>query len=409
MKRRIDDLAIFGGQEAFLRPLLVGRPTALDRGRFFERLEWALNNEWLTNGGPLSSELEARIADLTGARHCVVTANGTLGLQILAHAAELTGEVIVPSFTFPATAHAFRWVGLDPIFCDVDPTTGCVDVASAEAVITERTSAIVGVHIWGRLCDVDGLRELAAAHDLRLLFDGAHALGCTTAAGRPIGGFGDATMLSFHATKVAHAFEGGAVVTNDAYLAERMRGLRNFGIGVEGGHPAGGTNAKMSEASAAACLTSLEAFPSTVAQNRENYQTYSSELKDLPGVRFVTFPAQENNNHNYVIVLLDEEVAGVSRNLLMQVLAAEGVVAKTYFAPACHQLEPYSRGAHRNLPVTEKLANQVIALPTGTRTGTEDIRRICSIIRIVTRNGPHVTARDRKLREETTAKHEAET
>ena len=391
MKRRPDELAILGGDASFLTPLLVGRPAPFDRSRFFERLNWAMDNEWLTNGGPLSTELETRIADLVGARYCIATANGTLALQVLSRAVGITGEVIVPSFTFVASAHAFQWLGVNPVFCDVCPGTGCIDVAAAAAAITDQTSAIIGVHLWGQLCNVDELASLAYEHGLHLLFDGAHALGCTTADGLPVGTpWGKATILSFHATKVVHGFEGGAVVTNDSELATRLRGLRNFGNGIIGGHMYGGTNAKMSEASAAACLTSLESFEETVIKNQHNHQQYLNELRDLPGVRILDYAADTNNNYNYVIMFVDEATAGISRDLLVKVLLAEGVFTKTYFDPACHQMEPYSRRPW-NLPVTEKLGSQVVALPTGGKVNSEDIRRVCSIIRLAVLNGHKLT------------------
>jgi len=393
VKRHVDDLAIFGGQPAFLYPLFVGRPNKFDRTRLFDRLNWALDNEWLTNGGPLTSEFEHCVAELAGVRHCVATCNATAGLQLLAHATGLTGEVVMPSLTFVATAHSMRWLGLEPVFCDVDPRTGCIDVASAEATsITERTSAIIGVHLWGQSCAVVELEKLAADKGIALFFDAAHALGCTSF-GRAIGGFGDAEVFSFHATKVVSAFEGGAIVSDDDELAHRVRALRNFGIGLTGGNAAGGTNAKMCEASAAMGLTSLEAFADAVEWNRANYESYRSELEGLPGVRIVEMPETERNNYQYVIVEIDNEVSGMGRDLLMQLLRAEQVTAKPYFSPACHEQEPYRSRGRVELPHTERLSARVLALPTGTGVSSEDIRRICNVVRLAASNGPEITAR----------------
>lgn len=392
MKRRVDELAAFGGAAAFLHPLLVGRPNVIDRDRLFERLNWALDNHWLTNGGPLAAEFESRIAELVGVRHCVATCNATAGLQLLAHATGLTGEVVMPSMTFVATAHAMRWLGLDPVFCDIDPDTGCIDPTSAEAAITERTTATVGVHLWGRTCDVDGLEKVAADRGIRLFFDAAHALGCTSS-GRAVGGFANAEVFSFHATKVVNAFEGGAIVTDDSELAERVRALQNFGIGLTGGCDAGGTNAKMSEAAAAMGLTSLDAFAESTRRNKANYELYRSELDCLTGVSIVTFPRDERNNYQYVIVEIDDDVTGISRDLLRQVLLAEQVVTKSYFSPPCHQVEPYRSRNSVQLPYTERLASRVLALPNGTGVGAEDIRRVSNIIRLSVTHGPEITAR----------------
>ena len=392
MKREVGDLGIFGGRPAFLYPLRVGRPNRIDRTRLFDRLNWTLDNQWLTNGGPLAREFEDRIADLAGTRHCVATCNATAALQLVARAAGLTGEVVMPSLTFIASAHAVRWLGLEPVFCDVDPVTGSIDVASAAGAITDRTSAIMPVHLWGHPCPVGDLEKLAADRGISLFFDSAHALGCT-AGGRPVGGFGDAEVFSFHATKVVNAFEGGAIVTNNSELARKVRALHNFGLGLEEAHDAGGTNGKLSEASAAMGLTSLDAMPESTGHNRANYDLYRSELADLPGMRVVEFPRGERNNYQYVILVNDSEVTGITRDLLMAVLLAEQVETKAYFSPACHEQGPYLTGRPVRLPHTERLAAQVIALPTGTSVGREDIRRVCNIIRLAAAKGGEITAR----------------
>lgn len=396
MKRRVDDLAIFGGEAAFLHPLFVGRPNAIDRGRLFERLNWALDNHWLTNGGPLSTEFESRIAELAGVRYSVATCNATSALQLLAHAAGLTGEVVMPSLTFAATAHSMRWLGLEPVFCDIDPATGCIDPAAAEAAVTERTSAIIGVHLWGRTCDTEKLEKVAADRGVRLFFDAAHALGCTRS-GRAVGSFADAEVFSFHATKVVNAFEGGAVVTDDRELAERVRALQNFGIGLSEVCDAGGTNAKMSEASAAMGLTSLDAFAESTRRNKANHELYRSELDRLTGVAVMEFAHDERNNYQYVVIEIDEDATGISRDLLRQVLLAEQVMTKPYFSPPCHQLEPYRSRNPVRLPHTERLSARVLTLPNGTGVGAEDVRRVSNIIRVAVTHGAEVTARSQRL------------
>ncbi|MGH3855308.1 MAG: dTDP-4-dehydro-6-deoxyglucose aminotransferase [Pseudonocardiaceae bacterium] len=395
MKRDIDDLAIFGGRAAFLQPLYVGRPNKIDRSRLFDRLNWAIDNRWLTNGGPLAREFEDRIAELAGVRNCVATCNATTALQLLMHAAERTGEVLMPSLTFIATPHSVRWLGLKPVFCDIDPHTGGIDVASVEAAITKRTSAILGVHLWGRPCAVDQLKKLAADKGLYLFFDAAHAFGCTVE-GRAVGRFGNAEVFSFHATKVVSAFEGGAVVTDDDGLARCVRALHNFGIGLNGVNAAGGTNGKLSEASAAMGLTSLDAFAESMHHNRRNYEFYRTELDSVIGLRIVEFARHERNNYQYVIAVIDEDVTGLSRDLLVTLLHAERVEAKLYFSPACHEQEPYRSQRPLHLPHTEWLASRVLALPTGTTVSLEDIRRVCNIIRLVVSYGAEITARWRQ-------------
>ncbi|MEU0247478.1 dTDP-4-dehydro-6-deoxyglucose aminotransferase [Streptomyces sp. NPDC006235] len=395
MKRAVGDLALFGGRSAFLQPVYVGRPHHIDRARLFDRMNWALDNQWLTNGGPLALEFEDRVAEIAGVRSCVSTCNATTGLQLLFHAAEVTGEVIMPSLTFAATAHAARWIGLEPVFVDVDPLTGGVDPDEVAARIGHDTGAIVGVHLWGRPCAVDELEKLAAEHGLPLFFDAAHAIGCSHA-GRPVGGFGTAEVFSFHATKVVNGFEGGAIVSDDDELLRRVRALHNFGIGLPEGHPAGGTNGKMSEASAAMALTSLDSFPAAVRHNHDNFAFYRAELADLPGITVVPHEPGEAHNYQYVVVLVDEERTGIGRDLLMRVLRAENAMAKPYFSPACHELEPYRSRRSVRLPHSERLAARALALPTGSVVSREDIRRICNVIRLAVTHGHEVSARRQK-------------
>ncbi|MFV2099065.1 dTDP-4-dehydro-6-deoxyglucose aminotransferase [Micromonospora sp. LOL_013] len=393
MKRDLGDLALFGGHASFLQQIHVGRPNRIERTRFFDRLSWALDNQWLTNNGPLAREFEERVADLAGVRNCVATCNATVALQLLVHAAELTGEAIMPSLTFAATAHAVRWLGLEPVFCDIDPRTGGIDPAAVAAAVTPRTSGIFGVHLWGRPCDVDALEKLAADTGLRLFFDAAHAIGCTSQ-GRPLGSFGDAEVFSFHATKVVNAFEGGAIVTDDDDLAHRIRSLANFGFNLRTPSAAGGTNAKMSEASAAMGLTSLDAFPEVARHNRDNYEQYRSELARVPGLSVIEIDPDERHNYQYVIVEIDEEITGLPRDLLVELLRAENVVAQRYFSPPCHQIEPYrSRQEVLHLLHTERLSARVVALPTGSMISREDIRRVCNIVRLAATRGSELTAR----------------
>jgi dTDP-4-amino-4,6-dideoxygalactose transaminase len=342
-----------------------------------------LDRRWLSNGGVYVLELERRIAELVGVRHCVSVCNATIGLEILAHALDLRGEVIVPSFTFVATAHAFRWVGLTPVFCDVDRATFTLDPARVEALITPRTSAIVGVHVYGRSCHVDALAAIARRHGLRLVYDAAHALGCS-AGGRMIGGFGDAEVLSFHATKFLNAFEGGAIVTDDDALAERLQLARNFGFADYDDVVALGTNGKMTEASAAMGLTSLESMATFIDVNRGHYARYADGLAGMPGVSLVSFDARERNNYQYVVVEVDGDEAGLSRDQLHAVLHAERVLARRYFHPGVHRMEPYRTlvpDAGDALPETERLTERVLCLPTGTGVTGDEVEGICAIIR----------------------------
>jgi len=394
MKTRLLDLAVFGGPPAFTDKLHVGRPNIGDRQRLLARINDMLDRRWLSNDGPYAQEFEQRVADMVGVKHCIAMCNGTVALEIAVRALGLKGEVIVPSFTFIATAHALQWQEITPVFCDIDPRTHNIDPRQVERMTTPRTTGIIGVHVWGRPCDVEVLTEIAHRHNLKLLFDAAHAFGCSYK-GQMIGNFGDAEVFSFHATKFFNTFEGGAVVTNDDDLAAQIHLMKNFGFAGYDKVIYIGTNGKMSEVSAAMGLTGLESLDEFVTINRRNYNQYKRELEGVPGVQLITYDDTEKCNYQYIIMEIDETTAQISRDELQQVLWAENVLARRYFYPGCHRMEPYrSYFPHAGLllPETEKLVKRVLSLPTGTAVGSNEISKICQIIRFV-------VAHSREIRE----------
>ena len=395
MKTNLSDLAIFGGTPAFPEKTYVGRPNIGDQDRLLERIKTLLDSRWLTNSGPLVQEFEQRVADFLGVKHCIAMCNATIGLEIAIKAAGLSGEVIVPSFTFIATPHALQWQGIRPVFCDVDPLTHNLDPAQLEKLITPKTTGILAVHLWGRPCDIESLTEIARRHRLVLLFDAAHAFSCSHA-GRLLGGCGDAEVFSFHATKFFNTFEGGAVTTNDGDLAEKIRLMRNFGFAGYDEVVYLGTNGKMSEISAAMGLTSLEGIDDFISANRRNYQLYRAELASVPGLRVIEYNQAERNNYQYIVLEIDQAETGIGRDELMNVLWAENVIARRYFHPGCHRMEPYRTldpKAGLTLPVTEELAARVLLLPNGTAVGENEILEICRVIRFVIERPEEVRAR----------------
>src|SRR6267378_8037515 len=287
-KLHVHDLAIFGRPPAFVEKMHVGRPNAGNRERLLARINDMLNRSWFTNNGPFVQEFEAKVAEFACVRQCVAICNGTVALEIAIRALGLTGEVIVPSFTFVATAHALQWQQITPVFCDIDPATHNLDPDRVEAMITPRTCAIVGVHVWGRPCDIDALTEITNRRRLCLLFDAAHAFGCSYK-GDMISNFGDAEVFSFHATKFINTFEGGAVTTNNDELAAKIRLMKNFGFAGYDNVIYIGTNGKMSEVSAAMGLASFESIEEFISVNRRNYEQYKAELTDIPGLRLLGF------------------------------------------------------------------------------------------------------------------------
>lgn len=363
--------------------LHVGRPNIGDRERFLQLAGEMFDRAWLTNHGPLVQELERRLADYLGVAHCIVATNGTVALELAIRALDLKGEVIVPSLTFIATAHALQWQGIQPVFADIDPVTYNLDPAAVERAITPATTCILGVHLYGRAAPVDALTEIARRHRLALMFDAAHAFGCTHQ-GRPIGNFGRCEVFSFHATKVFNTFEGGAIATNDAELAQKIRWMQNFGFMGEDNVVYVGVNGKMPEVCAAMGLTNLGSLEHFIAVNRANLEAYRRGLDGISGVTLISYPAIERNNYQYVILEIDAAEYGCSRDALKARLGEQGVLARRYFYPGCHRMEPYRTlypEAGRQLPATEAFCERVLALPTGTQIAEGQIAAICDLIR----------------------------
>ncbi|UYN82565.1 MAG: aminotransferase class I/II-fold pyridoxal phosphate-dependent enzyme [Microcella sp.] len=367
---------------AFPEPLHVGRPNIGSLERFNALVAEAFERRWLSNDGPLVREFEERIAHRIGARHCIAVTNGTIALEIAVRALELKGEVIVPSWTFVATVHALQWLGLTPVFADIDVDTQCLDPESVRSKITPRTTGILAVHLWGRAAPVRELEAIAAEHSLTLLFDAAHAFG-VSAEGRMVGNYGNAEVFSFHATKFFNTLEGGAVVTNDDELAARLRLMRNFGFSGEDNVVSVGTNGKMNEICAAMGITNLERLDEVIDVNRANYERYAAGIASIPGVTLLPIDEEEESNYQYVVVLVDR-VAGPGRNEVLDELRRNNVLARRYFWPAAHRMEPYrslTPNISSSLPNTETVAEQVIVLPTGTAVDLHDIDKVVEVIR----------------------------
>lgn len=386
------------GPPAFAEPLHVGRPNLGDRERFLGRVAEMFDRNWLSNAGPFVKEFEQRVADLLEVKHCIAMCNATVGLEIAIRAAGLHGEVIVPAFTFIATAHSLQWQEITPVFCDIDPRTHNINPDRVEELITPKTTGIIGVHLWGRPCEVAALAEIAERHHLKLLFDAAHAFGCSHE-GRMVGGFGLAEAFSFHATKFFNTFEGGAIVTNSDELAARIRLMKNFGFSGYDNVIYIGTNGKMTEICAAMGLTNLESLDDFVAANRRNYEAYRFGLSGIPGLSLIRYDSSEKCNYHYIVVEVDEGKAGLTRDELVQVLHAEKVLARRYFFPGCHRMEPYRSfypHARLLLPETEKLAHRVLLLPNGTAVSPAEIEVVCGIVDRAIRHSPKVRKRLRE-------------
>lgn len=375
------DLALNCGQPAFSEPLHVGRPNMGNRGAFLARVGEILDNQWLTNNGPMVQEFERRIAERVGVKHCVAMCNATIALEIAIRAQGMSGEVIVPSWTFVATAHALYWQGITPVFADIDPVTHNLDPVAVRRMITPRTSGIIGVHLWGRAAPVDELQAIADEHRLKLMFDAAHAFG-SSYKGLPIGSFGECEVFSFHATKAFNTMEGGAVTTNNDELAEAMRLMRNFGFQGYDNVIYPGTNGKMIEVCAAMGLANLDSFDDTIEVNRRNHEGYKLALLGISGVDVLDYTPKERNSHHYIVL----EISGkcpASRDDVIVALQAENILARKYFWPGCHGMQPYRDlfpHAGLMLASTRAVAEQVVVLPNN----FEAIPVVAQVLRVLT-------------------------
>lgn len=362
--------------------LYVGCPNIGNRESFLGRVNDILDRRWLSNNGPVVQEFEKRVAETLGVKHALAMCNATAAIEIASRALGLKGEVILPSYTFVATAHALQWQEITPVFCDMDPATHNIDPAKIERLITPRTTGIIGVHVWGRGCDTEAIEAIASKRNLKVMYDASHGFGCSKE-GRMLGTFGECEVFSFHATKFINCLEGGIVATNNDELAYQMRMMTNFGfIGYDKVEYLG-INGKMNEISAAMGLTNLEAMEEIIAINRQNYEAYKAGLSKVPGVSVIDYDIAERNNYQYVVIEVDPEVCARTRDEMVEALHAENVIARKYFWPGCHKMEPY-RSLQPNagllLPETERIADRVIVLPTGQMMEEETVAGVCEII-----------------------------
>ncbi len=393
MKKNINDLAIFNGPPLFKDLLHVGCPNIPPRDFFIKRIHESLDRQWLTNRGPFVKELEEKMRDYCGVKHCILTCNGTTALQIAIKALDLTGEVIVPSFTFVATAHSVQWVGLKPVFCDVDPVTHTINPEEVKKLITPKTSGIIGVHLWGRPCDTEALEKISAEYQLKLIFDAAHAFGASKK-NRMIGSFGNCEVMSFHATKFFNTLEGGAVTTNDDALAERIRLMINFGFEGYDNVICAGTNGKMNEVSAAMGLTMMDHLKTTIEDNESKYALYERLLGSIEGIQFMRYNGDNKANYQFIVLELDESKMKLQRDLMIKIFHAENIVVRRYFYPGCHRMEPYRSQANvvkNSLKETEALSERIICLPTGPSIDKEKIENICAFLKFIIVHGSEIS------------------
>jgi dTDP-4-amino-4,6-dideoxygalactose transaminase len=367
----------------FDAPILVTRPALPPLEEFCEGLKEIWDNQWLTNSGPVHQRYQARLETFLQAEHVALFSNGTLALQLAIEALDLPAgsEVITTPFTFVATAHAIVSAGLTPVFVDVEPTWFTLDPAKVEAAITPNTSAILPVHVYGNPCDLPSFSDLAEKHNLKLIYDAAHAFGVTVD-GEPIGNFGDVSMFSLHATKLYHSVEGGIVVCNDPQVHTRMERGKNFAIQGTTQIDEIGTNAKMSELHALMGELLLDRVEGLIAARRDAVEHYRECLAGVVGISLLPAPSQAARpNYAYMPILVDSERFGLSRDELHAALQEHNVIARRYFYPLLTDFGCYQDATIRgDLAVGAAAAPNVLCLPQKKDLDHETICRIASKI-----------------------------
>jgi len=366
-----------------INPIKVTQPLLPDLEELHLSMKEIWDSKQLSNNGYMVRQLERRLADYMEAEHLSVFSNGTLALLIACKLLELSGEVITTPFTFPATVNALAWNRLTPVFCDIDEKNFNINPDLIEPLITERTTAILPVHVFGIPCDVYKIERIAARYGLKVLYDAAHAFGVEYG-GKSIASFGDISMFSFHATKVYNTIEGGALVFNDPALKARADEMRNFGLRPGGDITEPGLNAKMNEVQAAVGLLLLDKVGGEIEKRRSLTAAYAESLSDIPGIGMHSPAHDVQYNYPYCAITIDKDAFGLSRDELYEELEANRVIARKYFYPLCSNLQCYSRlpsSDKARLPCANRVSESVLALPLYGELTVEEVRFICSIIR----------------------------
>ena len=343
-----------------------------DRTKLQSYINHIYETAWLTNNGPLLKELEERLRQFLGVRHLILVANGSLALQVAYKALELKGEAITTPFSFAATASTLAWEGLKPVFADIDPHTFNLNPDNIEALITPQTSAIVPVHVFGNPCEVEAIETVARKHNLKVIYDAAHAFGVEHK-GRSVLNNGDVSTLSFHATKLFHTIEGGAIVTNDDAIASKVRRLINFGITGPESIEGVGTNAKMNEFEAAMGLCVLDEIEQIQTQRRTIWECYR---KNLPANIVYQQPTPHSKpNYSYAPIVLPDEP------MLLRVQKAlndASIIPRRYFYPSLDTVGYTTEAQH--CPVSRDIAKRILCLPIYPGLELSVVKRIAGIM-----------------------------
>ena len=360
--------------------ILVTRSSMPSMEEYIEEIRSIWDSHWLTNMGEKHKALQAELQKYMGVPAVELLTNGHMALELSLQAMNLQGEVITTPFTFASTTHAIVRNGLEPVFCDIDPETYTMDVTQIERLITDRTCAILPVHVYGNICNIEEIERIAHKYGLKVLYDAAHTFG-ETYKGQGIGNFGDASCFSFHATKVFNTIEGGAVCYRDPDMGRRLYELKNFGIHGPEEVDAVGANAKMNEFCAAMGLCNLRHVDEEIAKRRAVVERYREHLEGVDGLRLNVQQPEVRSNYAYFPVVFDENLFGASRNEVMDALAQNGIGARKYFYPLTNTFECFHGKYDVDAtPVALHVANRVLTLPLYADLSMEDVDRICKIV-----------------------------
>ena len=358
----------------------VTRSSMPDFDEYVEEIRSLWDSRWLTNMGEKHNRLQDELCDYLSVDNVSLFTNGHLALEAVIAAMKLSGEVITTPFTFASTTQAIVRNGLTPVFCDINPGDYTIDVNKIERLITDKTCAIVPVHVYGNVCDVYAIEEVAKKHNLKVIYDAAHTFGVRVG-DRGIASFGDASMFSFHATKVFNTIEGGCVAYSDENLTKKLLIQKNFGMANAESYPEVAGNAKMNEFQAAMGLCNLKHVDAEIAKRKAVVERYIERLSGIKGV--TPWHEQEGITHNYAYfpVLFDKDIFGKSRDDVAERLESEGIFARKYFYPLTNSFDCYKgKFELQKTPIAQKVAERVLTLPLYADLSIDDVDNICHII-----------------------------
>lgn len=361
-----------------MRKIQVTRSSMPEFEEYIEEIKGLWDSYWLTNMGEKHKELEENLVNYLECKNISLFSNGHLALESAISALNLKGEVITTPFTFVSTTHAIVRCGLTPVFCDINSDDYTIDVNKIEELITEKTSAIIPVHVYGNICNVGEIERIAKKYNLKVIYDAAHAFGVKLN-GKSIANFGDLSVFSFHATKVFNTIEGGAISFSDESLKDILYGLKNFGItGPESIKYIGG-NAKMNEFQAAMGICNLKHIDNEMNKRRKVLERYNSKLKNINGIKILTPQYDVESNYAYYPIVFDEYK--YNRDEIYEKLKTHGIVARKYFYPITNSLECYKNKFNINsTPIAEYVSKRILTLPLYADLDLNDVDRICNII-----------------------------